>query len=614
MRAFVTRYETEIRFGLLLIVVLLLLLNSVSVYILHRVQKDLSGTLDTRLESALAISEMYLFKNNCAVIPDMQALQIEQRFGLDRLSATLIGDNPEQAVDRLAAGIRVGSEVITVGHADAIRLQERMRLYRNISDPPSRLGLTLVSLEQREQILVTALAESPEMFLINSATKQALLIAVGFLALIIPLSLFLPRLILRPFRKMQSTARRAGRWEESVADEVGEIVRSYEATIAELKTNEQELNRLYTELSKRADRLESLNRYILTSIGAGVITVDLAGTIINCNRAAYDIFAANDGQIIGKQYLAALVEAPEITLLIEAGLERGETFSRREIIYRRRGETRYLGLESALTQDDSGRQLGVTVLCTDLTDLKKLQAELEINRRLAALGEMTAGLAHQLRNSLAAISGFARLLAKKTGQDHPLADIAGSICTEAASSEQMVSRFLSFARPLSLSEEEFDLGQLIRDCADKLRPLAEEKSIQIGVNGDLDNLQMAGDRLLLREVVTNILDNALQAAPRKGHVEIVVSVSDHDLELCFRDNGPGIPDQIRERLFTPFVSSKPSGTGLGLALAGKIVSLHGGNIAFADQTAGETICRVTIPSRVHRAPIGELEEYLPKKQ
>jgi PAS domain S-box-containing protein len=364
-----------------------------------------------------------------------------------------------------------------------------------------------------------------------------------------------------------------------------------------LKQSESELERLYRESSTRADRLEKINHYILKSIGSGVINVDLTGKIIGCNQAAIEILGYDQEMLMGIHYLAAFPHEMELNLLIEAGLERGEVCRRREIELKRpHFPDLWLGVESSIILDDNDRVMGVTLLITDLTEMKKLQEELETNRRLAALGEMTGGLAHQLRNSLAAISGFCQLLKKKTRDNSEIEDIAISILDEAADSEEMVSRFLSFARPLSLNRDNIDLRDVIEDCRTKIMPICESDGVNIKFDCPYQPIDINGDGLLLKEAIGNILDNAVAAAGRGGSVEIQLDYNQNFTVVEISDDGPGIAKNIRDKIFTPFVSSKPSGTGLGLALARKIINLHRGTISHLGNMPHGTICRITLPA------------------
>jgi len=586
MRGLVNRYESEIRFGLVTIVLLLLLLNLSSTYILQRVKQQVREEIDQRLGAALDYALLFLSKNDTTVIPPEELSQILHRYGLSGVQIV--------PCDRARGTAGDLSALLPIGSGDRSHSQY---LYHPGFSPGERLGKVLWRLRPDQSIVIVVKADSKGLATITTAARTTLYMAMAILVIIIPLTIFLPRFILRPFREMQETARSAGRLDASSGgDEVAAVTRSYEAVIRELKAGEAELKRLYRESSSKADRLEKFNRHILKSIGTGVITVDLGGKVVGFNRAAGDILGCPMGDIIGRHYLTALPEALALGLLIEAGLNRGETVSLRDVeIALDNSSSLWLAVQTSLTTDDDEHAIGVTLLFTDLTESRRLEQELEMNRRMAALGEMTAGLAHQLRNSLAAVSGFSQLLIRKTESEAALADIAQSIRSEVVVASSMVSRFLNFARPLELNCESINLGEVLDYCVARVERQAGEKNVRVDYAPPVSALTVSGDPLLLRETFGNLLDNALQAVGREGGVTVRTATLGRTVEITVSDTGPGIPQHLRTKLFTPFVSSKPSGTGLGLALAHKIISLHGGTIAFEPDCGRGAVCRVVLP-------------------
>ena len=601
MRGAIGKYETLVRLGPVLIVFLFLLLNIKTTYVLHDVRDQLTGEVDRRLASSLVHAQRYLVKNQVMEIGADQMGQIKQKFGITEVGTRPISDlNLEGLTACLQTAFPGNGHIPRLDDKDWERLLAGDNLYCSGEGGSIRLGMTLVRTPSGDRQLLYSRAVSDAMEIIGHAARMTLYLAAAVLVLIVPIVIGLPRQILKPFKKMRETAQSAGRpipWQDS--DEVTAVIESYQNIIDELKRNEAELARLCQESSNRADRFEKLNRYILKSIGSGVINVDLTGRVIGYNRAAMEILGYDEDMVLDKHYLVAFPQEMELSLLIGAGLERGKISGRKDIELKRPGwPDKWLGVESSIIHDDSECVVGVTLLVTDLTELKKLESELETNRRLAALGEMTGGLAHQLRNSLAAISGFSQLLQKKTGSDSDIGDIAGSIRSEAASSEKMVSRFLNFAKPLSLTEEVFDLRQLTGECAIKYSGEAEKSGTALNLLYACEDISVVGDPLLLKEALCNILANALEAAGAGGQVDLKVEVCGTQLNLTVSDDGPGIPQSLKDKLFTPFVSSKPSGTGLGLALARKIVNLHNGLITFESRPPHGTICRLIFPDRV----------------
>lgn len=598
MRTRPGKYEAEIRLALVLIVGLLLVLNISTTYMLYRVKTQLTVDLDQKLAWSLTMAARQQSEGPARALGRDQREYIRHETGVTDIEMIPIrSSSSETTAESIAKKFATRPGYPDMDAESMSQLLDGRQLYRFGQSNESRFGLLLTKVSTDEQMLFVAKTDAWIVGKIGSTARTALYLAVGIVILIAILMVTLPRYILRPFRKLRETAISAGRLTASGAsDDVAEIIQSYENIIEELKRSETELARLYRESSNRAERLERINDYILKSIGSGVVNIDLAGKIIGFNRAASDILGRSDEDVLDRHYLAAFPNEMEINLMITAGLERGDTAGPREIeIDDGTGRRRWLGIESSLIYDDRDQVVGVTLLIADMTEMKKLQTELEANRQLAALGEMTGGLAHQLRNSLAAISGFCQLLQKKTMHDPALDDIAGSVRAEATSSASMVNRFLTFARPLSLMEEMLDLTSLLEDCREKSLVKADKKSVQVVGEFASGPAKIEGDALLLKEALGNVMDNAIQAVEVGGHVQLRLDIAGDHAEIRIIDDGPGIPESLRENIFTPFVSSKPSGTGLGLALARKIINLHGGSISFDPDSESGAVCRISLP-------------------
>lgn len=597
MRALLNRYETEIRMGLLIIVVLLLLLNISTNYLFYLAKKRAISELDENLASALDYGGVMLVRNQGGILLPEQKDYLNRNFGL--IGANIHHIDSVEAYNQFPGSLsKLDKAFPLIQVEDWKRLWQGEMKFHQGGIAGIRYGLAINHLSNGKAVLLALQVDSRVVEEIGRASRYALYPAIIILILLVPLTIILPRLILRPFKQMRQTAEEAGRLKSiSDDDDVSQVISSYKENIKQLKDNEIELKRLYQESSNKADRLERLNKYILKSIGSGIINVDLTGRVIGYNHAAIEILRYDESAVLGKHYLIAFPEEPEINRIIEAGLERGETICRRELELFRQDNLRvWLGIESSQIFDDNNRTIGVTLLISDLTELKQLQSELEINRQMAALGEMTAGLAHQLRNSMAAISGFSQLLKKKTKGESSMAEIADSIRSESATSEQMVRRFLDFSRPLYLSPEYICLGQLIDDIVQKFILIGNEHDISILINLPSENIGIVGDLLLLKEAFSNIIDNSIQEIGRDGKIEISAKVTPgSEVIVSIKDDGPGIDEEIANNLFTPFVSSKPSGTGLGLALTRKIINLHEGSIGFNGSYQSGALCEISLP-------------------
>lgn len=612
MRIRTGKYEAEIRLALVLIVGLLLILNISTTYMLYRVKTQLTVELDQQLAWSLTMSTRQQIANSPRPIDRDQREYIRREAGIaDIEMIPLRQESADSTASSIASIFAKRPGYPDMDGKSVSQLLAGQQIYRFGKSNESRFGIQLIQTQPGERRLVVARADAWIVGKIGATARTALYLAIGIVILIAVMMITLPRHILRPFRQLRETAISAGRLTVSgTTDEVAEVINSYENIIEELKRNETELARLYRETSNRAQRLERINDYILKSIGSGVVNIDLTGKIIGFNRAAADILGRSDREVLDRHYLEAFPTEMEMNLMITAGLERGDTAGPKEIEIDDGTDRRWLGVESSLIYDDRDLVVGVTLLIADMTEMKKLQSELEANHQLAALGEMTGGLAHQLRNSLAAISGFCQLLQKKTMHDPALDDIAGSIRAEASSSASMVKRFLTFARPLSLMEDVLDLTQVLAECREKSLVEANRKSVTVETRFVPGLVSIRGDSLLLKEALGNIIDNAVQAVEVGGRVVIELDIRGERTEISIVDDGPGIPESLRENIFTPFVSSKPSGTGLGLALARKIINLHGGSIGFDPVSVSGAVCRISLPllnSQTPQPPVAMAE-------
>ncbi|MEZ5359093.1 MAG: ATP-binding protein [Candidatus Zixiibacteriota bacterium] len=585
------------RFGLAVIVILLLFLNFGTTYIFFQGKRQVSEQIDNRVLSGLQRTALAVQKNQTPDIPADHLTNIKQQY---QITSILAEQLPAASRDSLLTFIRTAiisqGGVRSIEQKELVRLLEGDLLLLSDMDGSRRTGVQVASYLPGQYVLMTVQTNTPVLAVFANASKHSLILTSIIILLIIPMTIGLPRLILKPFKAMRQAAENAGRLTtDEEGDEVAQILQSYEDTIAELTGAQDELKKLYAASSSKARQLEKINKYILQSIASGIIHIDAAGKVIEYNRAAEEILGYDPSLVLDKHYLTTFPDDDELNMIIDAGISRGQATPRRAIEISRPDGQHFLGVESSKIYDESGVEIGLAVLFNDITEIRKLQSEVEINRRMAALGEMTAGLAHQLRNSLAAISGFAQLLSKKTSENPALSDLASSIREETTTSEKMVSRFLTFARPLSINTERFDLSELIASILEKSRLTPGLEHVSFSFNGGELPLPVNADGMLIKEALCNVIDNACQAVDFEGTVDVAVSVYEGLVNILIADNGSGIDDSIKNDLFTPFVSSRPSGTGLGLALTHKIISLHKGSITFNNRTEGGAVCRISLP-------------------
>lgn len=225
--------------------------------------------------------------------------------------------------------------------------------------------------------------------------------------------------------------------------------------------------------------------------------------------------------------------------------------------------------------------------------LRREQADRErLAEGLARLGEMAAGVAHELRNGLAALSGYLELVERRAAAA-PDRQHLEALRQECRHLERVVEDFLAFAHPGTARLAEVDLAALARQVATAPPLAARRIAVRDRTRGAA---RLAADAHLLQRALTNLVANAVEASPAGGEVTITVERAAAECVVAVEDRGPGIPDAVRERLFQPFVTGRPGGTGLGLPLAQRIAGLHGGHVEIADRPGGGTRAALRLPA------------------
>ncbi len=289
-----------------------------------------------------------------------------------------------------------------------------------------------------------------------------------------------------------------------------------------------------------------------------------------------------------------LAGQPELREVLAAAVAEGTAPQRQECAVHpvpETGEILTVGLTVHPLRRDDGEVRGLLVLFADLTETRRRAEEGRLAESLAQLGEMAGGVAHELRNGLATLRGYLTLIERRPDEDS-IADFLSEIRGEADHLERVLQDFLAFARPGTARMRGLALLPLLRRAA--ADPALE--GVEVTVQGE--DAMLRGDPELLERAVRNLLHNAAQAereAGRRGPVEVAVTLDGEGVEVAIEDRGPGLPDEIRARLFHPFATGRRGGVGLGLALAHRIVVLHGGRIRLEDRPGGGTRALLSFP-------------------
>jgi len=371
---------------------------------------------------------------------------------------------------------------------------------------------------------------------------------------------------------------------------------SMQAVILKLREQEKELERLHRAERERAENTARLSEEVTRNMPAGLLVIGANGLISATNPAAEQALGIKT--LAFRRYSEALGESSELSDLIQQCLADGKTFRREQTEHvTPDGIHRELGVTISPIRRAQEKATGAICLLSDLTELTSLQKQMQLRENLAALGELSAGIAHEFKNALATISGYAQMIQSEPNAADTLEN-AEKILDQTRSISHVVTEFLRYARPLEISEEPVALRVLLDRTACEIQEL--QPQVRISIEGNFS--EIAGDEGLLRQVFLNLARNAAEAASDSPNPAVIlrgetsVSSEDRTQRIRILDNGPGIPIDALPKLFRPFFTTKVNGTGLGLAVVQKILLQHGGQVEAQNRVGGGAEFIVTLPA------------------
>jgi len=335
-----------------------------------------------------------------------------------------------------------------------------------------------------------------------------------------------------------------------------------------------------------------LSDHITAKMPTGIIVVDREGRIVGHNPASERIF---EGTLARSSRLCDLVrESQVLEDLLSRCLTSGEVFTRVEFNAPIRPDVdKRIGINLSPITSENGATEGAICLLSDLTEIVELHNRIKLKENFAALGEMSAGIAHEFKNSLATIVGYAQMSATET-EVATLHSYAREIHKESQALAHMVTDFLNFARPVMTSINEVDIVDLLERTISDVRNLRPGKyEVRFASAG---SAIVSCDATLMRQSLLNLLINATEALGTDGLIEVSVEKSPRAVRIAIQDNGHGIPEDVQTKIFIPFFTTKTQGTGLGLSLVQKIILAHNGRIEVQSTPARGTRFTVTLPS------------------
>jgi signal transduction histidine kinase len=472
----------------------------------------------------------------------------------------------------------------------------------------------------RPQILLTSLAGvfllgTVLIFAIFALAPDAAVVYRPFLLTSFVVTLFISLLcvawllrgLLRPYSQLIGEAKRAPVTHSGkTQNEAAFVLETFQSVIAQLQDQQNELKRLGDQARERADSAERFSERIVASMPTGLIAFDAAGKTTLMNGPARDLLA-NELSVSGEHLRAVFAGIPALAKLVEACLQSGRVFRREEIeAINESGQGKRFGATVAPIDptSESGSR-GALCLITDITEVTRLREQVALKRNLESLGEMSAGLAHEFKNAMAALHGYAQFL-QSIDHDKQGKTAADGLLQEVRNLSEMTTSFLNFARPQPLQLEDASVDELIQECAGDLNSLFDEHRVTLVIEGfssaPPQRIEIQADTRMLRQALLNLLRNAAEAIPSdKSDRQVTIRSSIENEQgkpfatISIEDTGEGVAAADLQKIFIPFFTTKTAGHGIGLALAHRVITEHGGMLTVANAPEGGAIFTIRLP-------------------
>jgi len=387
---------------------------------------------------------------------------------------------------------------------------------------------------------------------------------------------------------------------------------SYDDLKERVKLLDLELAKKNQELEKNLTEKEEVKNYlnnILESLTTGVIVIDQQGSITTCNKTAGLITGLTPESCLGKPLKDLFHDDLLENMVSRLAKTEGGPLSVDREITTQTGSKIHIQASASPVLDPDDRQIGSLLIIKDMTRIRHLEIEAQRNQRLRAMGEMAAGIAHEIRNPLGSIELFASLLKKDVEADEEKFKLVEHIRSGVKNMDRIISTLLLYAKSPRPSQQKCDIHELLNTLLTSSSDIVIPDNIKILRNFEENDAWVNGDQELLKQVFGNLIRNAVQAMPKGGKLTLTTRKvnapsnlsgenSDHRqfITITVMDTGAGIPPDHLVKIFNPFFSTKDKGTGLGLSISHNIIKAHQGTIDAESEKGKPTIFIVKLPS------------------
>ncbi len=354
-------------------------------------------------------------------------------------------------------------------------------------------------------------------------------------------------------------------------------------------------------VKKTLNEMKDYTAKLLETMDNAVISVDNKGNIKTFNRKSEEIFGKKREEVLNKDCQEVLnLNVNDKSLFKKCLLEKKNIA--REIILEEKGlKKKILDINTSFLTDESGEITGVVAVIRDVTEIKDLNEEVARHKRLAALGKLSAGIAHEIRNPLSSIRGLAQFVYNSFSRTDERKEDLNTIIQEVDRLNKLVVQVLDFAKLKKPNLTRFSLNDLIRKIAELFKLEIKDKQIKFNLELSPDISQIQADEDQVRQILMNVIINAIQAISKEGEIKIktekTLSKGESAIKLIIEDSGVGIPEKDFTQIFDPFFSTKEKGSGLGLSIAYKLIESHQGEIKVESKEGEGTKFVIFLPQK-----------------